>query len=87
MEKAILLVVLAVLTPGLSAEDPDRSPHVMGDVHMAGEVCNGPISKAIADIHQLGNGKNVIEIYDLDGNRVELMEPPRTKTAPTSTGH
>ena len=31
--------------------------------------------KAIADIHQLGSGKNVIEIYDLDGNRVELMEP------------
>ncbi len=30
---------------------------------------------AIADIHQLGNGKNVVEIYDLDHNRVETMEP------------
>lgn len=34
--------------------------------------------KAIADIHQLGNGKHVIEIYDLDHNRVELMEPPQS---------
>jgi lactoylglutathione lyase len=33
--------------------------------------------KAIADIHQLSSGKHVIEIYDLDGNRVELMEPPQ----------
>jgi catechol 2,3-dioxygenase-like lactoylglutathione lyase family enzyme len=33
---------------------------------------------AIADIHQLGNGKNVVEIYDLDHNRVETMEPPKT---------
>jgi catechol 2,3-dioxygenase-like lactoylglutathione lyase family enzyme len=32
---------------------------------------------AIADIHQLGNGKNVVEIYDLDHNRVETMEPPK----------
>jgi len=30
---------------------------------------------AIADIHQLGNGKHVIEIYDTDHNRVEMMEP------------
>ena len=30
---------------------------------------------AIADIHQLDNGKNVVEIYDLDHNRVETMEP------------
>jgi catechol 2,3-dioxygenase-like lactoylglutathione lyase family enzyme len=28
--------------------------------------------------HQLGSGKNVQELYDLDGNRVELMEPPKT---------
>jgi catechol 2,3-dioxygenase-like lactoylglutathione lyase family enzyme len=27
--------------------------------------------------HQLGSGKNVQELYDLDGNRVELMEPPK----------
>lgn len=43
--------------------------------------------KAIADIHQLGSGKNVIEIYDLDGNRVELMEPPLNKTASDSAGN
>jgi catechol 2,3-dioxygenase-like lactoylglutathione lyase family enzyme len=29
--------------------------------------------------HQLGSGKNVQELYDLDGNRVELMEPPKDK--------
>src|SRR5256885_1725669 len=29
--------------------------------------------------HQLGNGKHVAELYDLDGNRVELMEPPKTE--------
>ncbi len=34
-------------------------------------------SKAIADTHQLPNGKNVVELYDLDHNRVELMEPPK----------
>jgi catechol 2,3-dioxygenase-like lactoylglutathione lyase family enzyme len=27
--------------------------------------------------HQLGSGKNVQELYDLDGNRAELMEPPK----------
>jgi lactoylglutathione lyase len=43
--------------------------------------------KAIADIHQLGSGKHVIEIYDLDGNRVELMEPPLNKGAADSTGN
>ena len=32
---------------------------------------------AIADVHQLGNGKNVVELYDLDKNRVEVMEPPK----------
>lgn len=30
---------------------------------------------AIADTHQLSNGKNVVEIYDIDKNRVEVMEP------------
>jgi lactoylglutathione lyase len=27
--------------------------------------------------HSLGSGKNVAELYDLDGNRVEMMEPGR----------
>jgi catechol 2,3-dioxygenase-like lactoylglutathione lyase family enzyme len=35
--------------------------------------------KAIADTHQLESGKNVVEIYDLDGNRVEVMEPLKSK--------
>ena len=34
-------------------------------------------SDAIADVHQLGNGKNVVELYDLNKNRVEVMEPPK----------
>jgi catechol 2,3-dioxygenase-like lactoylglutathione lyase family enzyme len=42
--------------------------------------------KAIADIHQLDSGKHVIEIYDLDGNRVELMEPPLNKDVSTTPG-
>ena len=33
--------------------------------------------EAIADTHQLSNGKNVVEIYDLDRNRIEVMEPPK----------
>lgn len=32
---------------------------------------------AIADTHQLPNGKNVVEIYDTDHNRVEVMEPSK----------
>lgn len=31
--------------------------------------------------HQLENGKHVAELYDLDGNRVELMEPPKGESA------
>jgi lactoylglutathione lyase len=34
--------------------------------------------------HQLGNGKHVAELYDLDGNRVELMEPPKTGESASS---
>jgi catechol 2,3-dioxygenase-like lactoylglutathione lyase family enzyme len=30
----------------------------------------------IADVHMLGNGKNVVELYDLNKNRIEVMEPP-----------
>jgi catechol 2,3-dioxygenase-like lactoylglutathione lyase family enzyme len=46
---------------------------------------------AIADVHQLGNGKNVVELYDLNKNRVEVMEPPKmgevttTDAVPPST--
>jgi len=37
--------------------------------------------KSIPDTHQLPNGKNVVEIYDLDGNRIEVMEPPKESAA------
>ena len=69
MKRAIRLLVLAVLTPGLNAERGRTSAHVVGMAHMAAAI--GQFPKAIADIHQLGNGKNVIEIYDLNDNRVE----------------
>ncbi len=36
---------------------------------------NAEFPQAIADIHQLPNGKHVIEVYDPDKNRIELMEP------------
>jgi len=38
-----------------------------------------PAAKTFREIetHVLGNGKHVAELYDLDGNRVELMEPPK----------
>lgn len=29
------------------------------------------------ETHQLENGKNVAELYDPDGNRIEIMEPPK----------
>jgi catechol 2,3-dioxygenase-like lactoylglutathione lyase family enzyme len=31
------------------------------------------------ETHVLDNGKHVAELYDPDGNRVELMEPPKVK--------
>jgi catechol 2,3-dioxygenase-like lactoylglutathione lyase family enzyme len=48
---------------------------------MTAEIAAKPQMKqfpdAIADVHQLPNGKNVVEIYDLNKNRVEVMEPPK----------
>lgn len=48
---------------------------------MTSQLANKPqmneFPDAIADVHQLGNGKNVVEIYDLNKNRVEVMEPPK----------
>ena len=40
-----------------------------------------PAAKNYREIetHVLDNGKHVAELYDLDGNRVELMEPPKGK--------
>jgi len=44
----------------------------------AGALKAKPAAKTYREIetHQLDNGKNVAELYDLDGNRVEMMEPP-----------
>ena len=41
-----------------------------------------PAAKNFKEIetHQLDNGKHVAELYDLDGNRVEIMEPPGSST-------
>lgn len=44
---------------------------------------NAEFPEAIADIHQLPNGKHVIEIYDTDKNRIELMEPAKEGDAAT----
>ena len=41
---------------------------------------------AIADTHQLSNGKNVVEIYDLDHNRIEVMEPLKPGEEQTQEG-
>ena len=60
-------------------------PKVTADLQARPAMSEFP--KAIADIHQLGYGKHVIEIYDLDGNRVELMEPPADKVAADSAGN
>ena len=47
-----------------------------------------PAAKSFREIenHQLGNGKHVAELYDLDGNRVELMEPPKAGEGAASEG-
>ncbi|MGD0445238.1 MAG: VOC family protein [Edaphobacter sp.] len=53
---------------------PD-APKMTAELKTKSQITEFPA--AIADIHQLGNGKNVVEIYDLDHNRVETMEPPK----------
>lgn len=50
-------------------------PKMTADLKAKPELKEFP--DAIADTHQLPNGKNVVEIYDLDHNRVEVMEPAR----------
>jgi lactoylglutathione lyase len=48
-------------------------PKMTADLRAKPQVTEFPA--AIADTHQLPNGKNVVEIYDFDKNRVEVMEP------------
>jgi catechol 2,3-dioxygenase-like lactoylglutathione lyase family enzyme len=52
------------------------------DVPKVAEILRAkPAAKTFREIetHVLDNGKHVAELYDLDGNRVELMEPPKGK--------
>lgn len=56
----------------LSAPDV---PKITAELRAKPQIDEFP--KAIADVHQLGSGKNVIEIYDLNSNRIEVMEPPK----------
>jgi len=51
----------------------DDVPKMTAEIRARPQMAEFP--KAIADVHQLGSGKNVVEIYDLDGNRIEVMEP------------
>lgn len=42
--------------------------------------------EAIADTHQLSNGKNVVEIYDDNHNRIEVMEPGKADQVQAGEG-
>jgi catechol 2,3-dioxygenase-like lactoylglutathione lyase family enzyme len=50
-------------------------PKMTADLRGRPQITEFP--DAIADTHQLGNGKNVVEIYDSNHNRVEVMEPAK----------
>ena len=71
----------------------ERRPATIDRFHFKDYIClsNPDISEATAALsakpeaknftgiesHSLGNGKKVAELYDLDGNRVEMIEPGR----------
>jgi catechol 2,3-dioxygenase-like lactoylglutathione lyase family enzyme len=71
----------------------ERKPPTVGRFHVKNHICLSvpdvpkvvamlqakPAAKSFREIesHVLDNGKHVAELYDLDGNRVELMEPPK----------
>jgi lactoylglutathione lyase len=71
----------------------ERKPPTIDRFHVKDHICLSvrdvptvaarlrakPAAKNFREIetHQLDNGKNVAELYDPDGNRVELMEPPK----------
>ena len=46
---------------------------------LASQLEAKPIYKQFREIetHSLENGKRVAELYDPDGNRIEIMEPPK----------
>lgn len=71
----------------------ERKPPTAARFHVKNHIClSVPDVPGIADMlrakasaknyreietHSLDNGKHVAELYDPDGNRVELMEPPK----------
>jgi lactoylglutathione lyase len=71
----------------------ERKPPTVDRFHVKNHIClsvadvpkvaamlqGKPAAKEFRAIetHVLDNGKHVAELYDADGNRVELMEPPR----------
>jgi len=71
----------------------ERKPATVDRYHVKDHIClsvpdvpkvaamlmAAPAAKNFREIetHVLENGKHVAEMYDLDGNRVELMEPPK----------
>ena len=71
----------------------ERKPPTIDRFHVKDHIClsasdvqkvaamlkTKPAAKDFREIetHVLDNGKHVAELYDLDGNRVELMEPPK----------
>jgi catechol 2,3-dioxygenase-like lactoylglutathione lyase family enzyme len=73
----------------------ERKPPTIDRFHVKDHICLSltgvykiadmlrakPAAKTFREIetHKLDNGKEVAELYDLDGNRVELMEPPKGK--------
>jgi catechol 2,3-dioxygenase-like lactoylglutathione lyase family enzyme len=73
----------------------ERKPQTVDRFHVKNHIClSVPDVPAIAamlqakpaagkfreiETHVLDNGKHVAELYDPDGNRVELMEPPKGK--------
>jgi len=71
----------------------ERKPPTVDRFHVKNHIClsvkdvpavanalrGKPAAKNYREIetHKLDNGKNVAELYDPDGNRIELMEPPK----------
>jgi catechol 2,3-dioxygenase-like lactoylglutathione lyase family enzyme len=71
----------------------ERKPPTVDRFHVKNHIClsvsdvprvaaalkANPEAKTYREIetHVLDNGKHVAELYDPDGNRIELMEPPR----------
>src|ERR1700730_11780855 len=66
MNKAILLLVLAGLTPGLRAQEKDQSPHIVGMAHMAYYVTD--LAKARAYYESLLGFQEAFALKNADGS-------------------